>query len=122
MLNGPCIQNQPKIDSRNLATFKLATNYKAAQPKRCVSLGRVTPRTLSARFISKLVEVDGIVTKCSLVRPKLVRSVHYADATGQFMTRRAPPAGGAPVLAAACTGTGCALASVLGCTVAHRPT
>ena len=48
---------------------------------------RVTPRTLAAQFISKLVEVEGIVTKCSLVRPKLVRSVHYAESTGQFLTR-----------------------------------
>ena len=50
---------------------------------------RVTPRSLSARFISKLVQVEGIVTKASLVRPKLVRSVHYAEATGNFLSRRA---------------------------------
>jgi DNA replication licensing factor MCM3 len=33
------------------------------------------------------VEVDGIVTKCSLVRPKLVKSVHYAESSGRFTTR-----------------------------------
>lgn len=27
------------------------------------------------------------MTKCSLVRPKLVKSVHYAESTGNFMTR-----------------------------------
>ena len=48
---------------------------------------RVNPRSLSAQYISKLVEVEGIVTKCSLVRPKLVKSVHYAEASGQFTTR-----------------------------------
>ncbi|CAL5229434.1 g12756 [Coccomyxa viridis] len=48
---------------------------------------RVSSRNLTARLISKLVEVDGIVTKCSLVRPKLVKSVHYAESTGNFMTR-----------------------------------
>lgn len=48
---------------------------------------RVSSRNLTAKLISKLVEVDGIVTKCSLVRPKLVKSVHYAESTGSFMTR-----------------------------------
>ena len=52
---------------------------------------RVSSRNLTAKLISKLVEVDGIVTKCSLVRPKLVKSVHYAESTGSFMTRWAPP-------------------------------
>lgn len=47
----------------------------------------MNPRSLSAQYISKLVEVEGIVTKCSLVRPKLVKSVHYAEASGQFTTR-----------------------------------
>lgn len=51
------------------------------------ALHRINPRSLSAKFISKLVEVDGIVTKCSLVRPKLMKSVHYAEATGAFLSR-----------------------------------
>lgn len=41
----------------------------------------VTPRTLTSRFLGNLVCLEGIVTKCSLVRPKIVRSVHYCDAT-----------------------------------------
>lgn len=45
---------------------------------------RVSPRNLSAELISALVNLEGIVTKCSLVRPKLVTSVHYCEATGQF--------------------------------------
>ncbi|XP_046603542.1 DNA replication licensing factor Mcm3 [Neodiprion virginianus] len=40
-----------------------------------------TPRTLTSRFLGNLVCVEGIVTKCSLVRPKVVRSVHYCPAT-----------------------------------------
>jgi DNA replicative helicase MCM subunit Mcm2 (Cdc46/Mcm family) len=40
-----------------------------------------TPRTLTAAMLSKLVCVEGIVTRCSLVRPKVVRSVHYCPAT-----------------------------------------
>ena len=37
----------------------------------------VTPRSLHAGFLSKLVCVEGIVTKVTAVRPKLTRSVHY---------------------------------------------
>ncbi|XP_076642875.1 minichromosome maintenance 3 [Halictus rubicundus] len=47
----------------------------------------VTPRTLTSRFLSNLVCVEGIVTKCSLVRPKVVRSVHYCSATKTVMER-----------------------------------
>ena len=49
---------------------------------------RVSPRELTSSLISSLVNLEGIVTKCSLVRPKVVKSVHYAEATGQFLTRQ----------------------------------
>ena len=42
------------------------------------------PRTLSSTQLNHMVSLEGIVTKCSLVRPKVVRSVHYAEATGKF--------------------------------------
>ncbi|XP_043917639.1 DNA replication licensing factor MCM3 [Protopterus annectens] len=48
----------------------------------------VTPRTLTSRFLGSLVCVEGIVTKCSLVRPKVVRSVHYCPATKKTIERR----------------------------------
>ncbi|KAF2305412.1 hypothetical protein GH714_005052 [Hevea brasiliensis] len=48
---------------------------------------RVTPRELLSEFIGSMVCVEGIVTKCSLVRPKVVKSVHYCPATGDFTTR-----------------------------------
>lgn len=48
----------------------------------------VTPRSLSARFIGNMVCVEGIVTKCSLVRPKVVRSVHYCPQTKKTLVRR----------------------------------
>lgn len=48
----------------------------------------VTPRSLTSRFIGNLVCVEGIVTKCSLVRPKIVRSVHYCPATKKTIERR----------------------------------
>lgn len=49
---------------------------------------RVSPRELTSSLISSLVNVEGIVTKCSLVRPKVVKSVHYAEATGHFTTKQ----------------------------------
>jgi hypothetical protein len=39
------------------------------------------------QFLSKLVNLQGIVTRCTLVRPKIVKSVHYCPATGQFQSR-----------------------------------
>jgi len=47
----------------------------------------VTPRTLTARNLGNLVCLEGIVTKCSLVRPKVVKSVHFCPATGKTMER-----------------------------------
>ncbi|XP_063985319.1 DNA replication licensing factor Mcm3 [Diachasmimorpha longicaudata] len=47
----------------------------------------VTPRTLTSRYLGNLVCVEGIVTKCSLVRPKIVRSVHYCPTTKTVMER-----------------------------------
>ncbi|CAG8643009.1 6166_t:CDS:10, partial [Ambispora gerdemannii] len=45
------------------------------------------PRTLTAAYLGKLVCIDGIVTKCSLVRPKLAKSVHYCEKTGMFHSK-----------------------------------
>ena len=42
------------------------------------------PRSLTSRLLGKLVRVDGILTKCGLVRPKLAHSVQYAQETGDF--------------------------------------
>ena len=47
----------------------------------------VTPRSLSARYLGNLICVEGIVTKASLVRPKVVRSVHYCAATKKTIQR-----------------------------------
>ncbi|CCD25813.2 MCM DNA helicase complex subunit MCM3 NDAI_0G00370 [Naumovozyma dairenensis CBS 421] len=47
----------------------------------------LSPRTLNAQFLNKLISVEGIVTRTSLVRPKLIRSVHYAEQTGRFHYR-----------------------------------
>lgn len=54
--------------------------------------GELGPHTVSSRgltsaFISKLVRVEAVVTSCSEVRPKLVRSVHYCEKTGGVITK-----------------------------------
>lgn len=43
---------------------------------------RVTPRDLLTEFIGSMVCVEGIITKCSLVWPKVVKSVHFCPTTG----------------------------------------
>ncbi|XP_078541802.1 maternal DNA replication licensing factor mcm3-like [Lissotriton helveticus] len=48
----------------------------------------VSPRTLGAHFLGNLLCVEGIVTKCSLVRPKVMRSVHYCPATKKTLERK----------------------------------
>eukprot|EP00118_Oscarella_pearsei_P026564 m.310097 g.310097 ORF g.310097 m.310097 type:complete len:793 (+) comp49537_c0_seq1:35-2413(+) len=47
-----------------------------------------TPRSLVSRYLGSLVCVEGIVTKCSLIRPKVVKSVHFCPATKKTMERR----------------------------------
>ena len=48
---------------------------------------KVSPRTLTSSLLGKLVQVRGIVTRCTLVRPKMVKSVHYCPATGGSTSR-----------------------------------
>ncbi|KAF6063688.1 MCM2/3/5 family protein [Candida albicans] len=46
-----------------------------------------TPRSIDSSYLSKMVSIEGIVTRASLVRPKVIRSVHYAEKTGRFYAR-----------------------------------
>ncbi|CAF0735580.1 unnamed protein product [Didymodactylos carnosus] len=48
----------------------------------------LSPRTIHASYIGKIVCVEGIVNKCSLIRPKVTRSVHFCPTTKKFMERR----------------------------------
>ncbi|RKP13630.1 MCM2/3/5 family-domain-containing protein [Piptocephalis cylindrospora] len=48
---------------------------------------QLDPRTLRAHHLGRLVSVEGIVTRCSLVRPKVAKSVHYCETTHIFHTR-----------------------------------
>ena len=45
------------------------------------------PRTLSSTHLNHMVSLEGIVTKCSLVRPKVVKSVHYNERKNTFHFR-----------------------------------
>ncbi|KAK5950344.1 MCM DNA helicase complex subunit [Knufia fluminis] len=45
------------------------------------------PRTLGSSLLNRMVSLEGIVTKCSLVRPKVVKSVHYNEKKNTFVFR-----------------------------------
>eukprot|EP00752_Nemacystus_decipiens_P011885 g10538.t1 len=47
----------------------------------------VSPRGLLASYLRTLVCVEGIVTKCTSVRPKLVKSVHFNPSNQSFTSR-----------------------------------
>ena len=53
------------------------------------SLGEntVSPRGLTSALLKNLVVVEGIVTKCANVKPRLVKSVHYNTGTLSYVTR-----------------------------------
>ncbi|PFH58168.1 hypothetical protein XA68_14072 [Ophiocordyceps unilateralis] len=50
-------------------------------------LNACSPRTLSSHHLNHMISIEGIVTKCSLVRPKVVRSVHYNESKEKFHFR-----------------------------------
>ncbi|KAI3381458.1 hypothetical protein SNEBB_003953 [Seison nebaliae] len=56
----------------------------------CGSLGsnHLTPRTLMSSHIGSLCCVEGIVTRCSMVKCKVVKSVHYCEKTKQVIEQR----------------------------------
>lgn len=47
----------------------------------------ISTRMLRSVHLGKMMSLEGIVTRCSLVRPKIVKSVHYCDATSRFHMR-----------------------------------
>ncbi|KAK4193680.1 putative DNA replication licensing factor mcm3 [Podospora australis] len=50
-------------------------------------LNSCNPRTLSSQHLNSMVSIEGIVTRCSLIRPKIVKSVHYSEAKEKFHWR-----------------------------------
>jgi len=47
----------------------------------------VTPRGLKADLMNQFVAVNGIVTRMSIVKPKIQTSVHYCDATKRGLVK-----------------------------------
>ncbi|MCJ1431487.1 MCM DNA helicase complex subunit, partial [Xylographa pallens] len=45
------------------------------------------PRTLSSTHLNHMVSLEGIVTKCSLVRPKVIKSMHYSQVKNEWYYR-----------------------------------
>lgn len=50
-------------------------------------LNSCNPRTLSSYHLNHMVSIDGIVTRCSLIRPKITKSVHYNETENIFHFR-----------------------------------
>ncbi|ERN03397.1 hypothetical protein AMTRI_Chr02g261900 [Amborella trichopoda] len=93
LLRSPGEYVQPLSDALTEVTRSI--NPKYLQEGQNVLMGfegpfgfhKVTPRELLSPFLGTMVCVEGIVTKCSLVRPKVVKSVHFCPTTGDFTTR-----------------------------------
>ncbi|KAK9706936.1 hypothetical protein RND81_07G162000 [Saponaria officinalis] len=93
MLRSPAEYMQPFADAVTEVTKSIDPKF--LKEGETVSVGfdgpfvsrRVTPRDLLSQFIGSMVCVEGIVTKCSLVRPKVVKSVHFCPSSGKFMSR-----------------------------------
>jgi len=47
-----------------------------------------TPRTLNSSSLQSLVSIQGVATKVSSIKPKIVKSVHYCPATNQHTSRK----------------------------------
>jgi DNA replication licensing factor MCM3 len=45
------------------------------------------PRTLNSSLLNRMICLEGIVTRCSLVRPKVTRSVHWNEKKSLFQSR-----------------------------------
>ncbi|KAL6928065.1 hypothetical protein ACO0SA_002795 [Hanseniaspora valbyensis] len=75
---------QTTSDGLNLSFYKGAwkLSFKGA-----FASHNLTPRSLHSKHVNKLISIQGIVTRTSLIRPKLARSVHYADETARFHYR-----------------------------------
>jgi DNA replication licensing factor MCM3 len=53
-------------------------------------VNHVNPRALRSAHLWRLIRVEGMVTKCSTIHPRLLRSVHYCEKTGEVITRTYP--------------------------------
>jgi DNA replication licensing factor MCM3 len=75
------------VDNINPTYAKLFNNKFFVGYEGSFGAHHVTPRGLRADLLGKLVSVEGIVSKCGLVHPKVVKSVHYCPDTTQSLER-----------------------------------
>ena len=73
----------------NTVKNEVDSNKKATQNYRVTFEGNfgthyISPRGLKSEFTNKLVRVQGIITRMSLVRPKLMHSKHYCEKTKRW--------------------------------------
>lgn len=84
------LQDAAMESAKNMdPTFEKVLNNKELQVGFEGSFGvnSVSPRGLNSTLLDTLVEVEGIVVKCSNVRPKLVKSVQFCPNTSQYSLR-----------------------------------
>lgn len=75
-----------RIIQRGIIANKLQSYY-------CAFVGAFgenacNPRTISSSHLNRMVSLEGIVTKCSLVRPKIIQSIHYSEKKDKFFARK----------------------------------
>ncbi|KAJ1659435.1 MCM DNA helicase complex subunit [Dispira simplex] len=71
-----------QIDPKTGAPLALHVGFKGSFGEH-----HLNPRSVRATFLGQLVCIEGIVTRCSLVRPKVLRSVHYCEQKRVFLAR-----------------------------------
>ena len=76
------VQNIDPTLSKYMKTKELPIGFEGSFGRQSVS-----PRSLSSSLLNQLVEVEGIVTKCSMIRPKLIKSVHLNPKSNEYTTR-----------------------------------
>ena len=94
-LSKPCPTVQRE---KNLRTWYVSSQSRWMQVSKwlkmyyCAYIGNFgeyacNPRTLSSSHLNHMVSLEGIVTKCSLVRPKVIKSFHYNETKNTFLER-----------------------------------
>lgn len=71
------IRQDLSLDKRKLSDYRIGLDG-------AFGSRHVSPRGLNASLVGGVVKVDGIVTRASTVRPRLVLSVHYCPITKKF--------------------------------------
>ena len=75
------IQKKKETNDLNCRDFPSKTEGITISIEGNLGANFVTPRGLKANLLNKLVRVQGIVTRMSVVRPKLSKSYHYIEET-----------------------------------------